>query len=147
MKKTILLIIFLVACCCFSSAQTASVKGVIFDTINKQNLANTSVSLLRQKDSILYKFIRSDFKGGFELKNLLPGNYLLFITYPTYEDYIDHLQLNDTSHVDIGTVMMTLKANILKEVIVQQQMSTIKIIGDTTEFNADSFKVRENASV
>src|SRR6266487_1829239 len=147
MKKITLLIILLIACYCFSSAQTASVKGVIFDTINKQNLVNSSVSLLRQKDSILYKFIRSDLKGGFELKNLLPGNYLLFITYPTYENYVYHFQLNDTSHVDIGTAMMTLRANILKEVIVRQQMSTIKIIGDTTEFNADSFKTREGASV
>src|SRR5207249_8122028 len=111
MKKTILLIILLVACYRFSSAQTASVKGIIFDTINKQNLVNSSVSLLRQKDSILYKFIRSDLKGGFELKNLLPGNYLLFIIHLNYEDYIDPIQLNDASHVDIGTVMMTLRAN------------------------------------
>jgi hypothetical protein len=86
-KKTILLIILLIACYCFSFAQTASVKGVIFDTINKQNLTNTSVSLLRQKDSILYKFTRSGAKGIFELKNLLPGNYLLFVTHPNYESY------------------------------------------------------------
>src|SRR5206468_198884 len=97
--------------------------------------------------SVLYKFARSDAKGFFILKNLLPGNYLLFVIHSNYEDYIDHLQLNDTSHIDICTVMMTLIANILKEVIVRQQMSTIKIKGDTTEFNADSFKTREGASV
>ena len=147
MKKTILLIILLIACYCFSSAQTASVTGIIFDTINKQDLVNTSVSLLRQKDSILYKFTRSDAKGFFELKNLLQGNYLLVVTHNGYEDYIDHLLLNDASKIDIGTVMMTPKAIILKEVIVRQQVSTIRIKGDTTEFIADSFKIREGGSV
>jgi hypothetical protein len=146
MKKITLLIILLMACYCFSSAQTASVKGVIVDTINKQNLVNTSVSLLWVKDSVLYKFTHSDAKGIFELKNLLPGNYLLFVTHPTYADYFGHLQLNDTSQIDIGTVMMTLKAIILKEVIVRQQISAI-IKGDTIEFAANSFKVREGASV
>ena len=146
-NKITLLIFLLVTCYYFSSAQTASVKGVIFDTINKQNLVNTSVSLLRQKDSILYKFTRSDANGIFELKNLLPGTYLLFVTHPIYEDYIGHLRLNNTSQIDIGTVIMTLKASILKEVIVRHQVSAIRIKGDTTEFNAGSFKVREGASV
>ena len=147
MRKPILLIFLLITCYCFSSAQKSSVKGVIFDSINKQNLTNTSVALLQQKDSTLYKFTRSDEKGNFELKNLLPGNYLLFITHPTYEDHIDKLQLSDTSNINIGTVMMTIKVKILKEVIVRHHLSAIKINGDTTEFFADSFKVREGASV
>ena len=146
MKKITLLIILLIACYCFSSAQTASVKGIIFDTINHKNLVNISVSLLRQKDSVLYKFTHSDTKGFFELKNLLPGNYLLFVRHPGYEDYIDHLQLNDSSKIDLGTVMMTLKAIILKEVIVHKQISAI-VKGDTIEFAADNFKAREGASV
>src|SRR5260221_215044 len=127
MKKITSLIILLIACYYFSSAQTASVKGVIFDTINNQNLVNASVSLLRQKDSIWHRFTYSNAKGFFELKKLLPGNYLLVVTHPGYEDYIDHLQLNDTSKNEIGTVMMTLKAIILKEVIVRQQISRIRI--------------------
>src|SRR5437763_16955956 len=101
MKKTILLINLFVASYSFSSAQNASVKGVIFDTINKQSLPNASVSLLRQKDSVLYKVTRGDAKGNFVLRNLLPGNYHLFIAYPSYENYIAYLQLNDTSHIDL----------------------------------------------
>lgn len=147
MKKITLFIILLVAFYYFSSAQTASVKGVIFDTINQKNLINISVSLLRQNDSILYKKTHSDAKGFFELNNVSPGNYLLFVTHPEYQDYIDHLRLNDTSKIDIGTVTMTLKVIILKEVIVRQQISAIRISGDTTEFNSNSFKVREGASV
>jgi len=147
MKKIISLTILFISACFFSFAQTASVKGLLFDTINKINLTNTSVLLLQQKDSVLYKSARSDAKGNFELKNLSRGNYILLITHPGYENFIAYLRLGDTSHVDMHTVLMTLKANILKEVFVHQQISTIKIKGDTTEFAADSFLARNGASV
>src|SRR5690348_17019421 len=92
-----LTILFIASCSC-SIAQTASVKGVIFDTVNKSTVANASVSLL-QKDSALYKLIHSDAKGKFELENLSPGNYLLLVTHPFYENFITHLHLTDTSHI------------------------------------------------
>jgi hypothetical protein len=147
MKKITLLIILIMACYCFSYAQTASVKGAIFDNINKLSLVNTSVSLLGQQDSILYKFTRSDANGFFEFKNLIPGNYILFIRHPFYEDHIDQLQINETSKINMGTIKMVLKTINLKEVIVLQQISAIRIKGDTTEFNAASFKARNGASV
>jgi hypothetical protein len=147
MKKITLLIILIMVCYCFSYAQTASVKGVVFDEVNKMNLVNASVSLLGQKDSILYKFIRTDANGFFEFKNLIPGNYLLFIRHPFYEDHIDQLQLNGTSKINLGTIKMALKTINLKEVTVSQQVSSIRIKGDTTEFNAADFKARAGASV
>ncbi len=146
MKKTTILTIFFVASYFFSSAQTASVKGVTTDTSSKQNLSNTVISLLHSKDSILYKFTRSDAKGNFELKNLKAGDYVLLITYPAYADYVDHVNLTDTTSLNLK-VPMTLKAHLLKEVIVRQTISAIKIKGDTTEFAADSFKVQPDASV
>ena len=42
---------------------------------------------------------------------------------------------------------MILKSKSLNDVIVKSKISAIKINGDTTEFKADSFKVREGASV
>src|SRR3954471_5434708 len=146
MKRTTILIILFLASYFFSSAQTAWVKGVITDTISKQNLSNTVISLLRSKDSILYKFTRSDAKGNFELINLKAGNYILLITYPAYADYVDHINLTDTSSFALK-LPMTLKAHLLKEVIVRQTISAIKIKGDTTEYAADSFKVQPDASV
>ena len=147
MKKFLLLIIIINVSSHFSVAQTASVKGVIFDTLNNLNIANASVSLQQEKDSTSYKFIRTGANGHFELENLLPGNYLLLITHPSYENYIMHIQLNDTANVDLNTIRMTLRANILKEVFVHESVSIVRTRGDSTEFAADSFKVRNGASV
>ncbi|MEP7317624.1 MAG: outer membrane beta-barrel protein [Panacibacter sp.] len=147
MKKQLLLLLLSSVFYMCAMAQTAKIKGVIYDTINKQTLTNTSISLLREKDSILYKFTRSGTKGNFELQSLRAGAYYLFITHPTYADYADKIQLTDTSVLDLGNVIITLKANLLMDVIVKSKISAIRINGDTTEFKADSFAVREGASV
>jgi len=42
---------------------------------------------------------------------------------------------------------MSLKARLLQEVVINQAVAAIKLKGDTTEYNADSFKVPPNASV
>jgi len=96
------------------------------------------VSILSAKDSILYTFQRSDDKGNFELKNLKAGEYILLFTYPEYADYVEKIVLTDTSAFTFQ-VPMILKANLLKEVIVRQAVSAIRMKGDTTEYAADSF--------
>ena len=147
MKRYILTIIIALTLHYISVAQTASVKGMVRDTTNKENLTNTVVSLLRQKDSVLYKFKRSDAKGNFSITDIKAGKYLLFVTHPTYADYADKVQIDSGVAVDLGTIKMTLYQHLLEEVIVKQKISAIRVNGDTTEFKSDSFKVREGANV
>lgn len=148
MKKILLLLVAGLLFSFYVKAQTASVKGVIRDTSSKENIYNTTISLLRGKDSILVKFTRSDAKGNFELKGLDTGKYVLLITYPLYADYVDKLNIKESSaNMDLGTIPVILKANLLKDVIVRQTISAIKVKGDTTEYTADSFRVLPNASV
>src|ERR1041385_3792349 len=131
----------------FSTAQNATLKGTIVDTTNKKNLFNTTITLLRAKDSALYKFTRSRDNGAFELNNLDSGNYVLMITHSSYADYLDafSLQLNESK--DLGNVMMTLEANLLADVTVRTKIAAMRMKGDTLSYAADSFHVREGASV
>lgn len=131
--------------CCL--AQHASVKGNVSDTLNHVQLSKSVVALLQAKDSILYKFTRTDEKGHFELTDLRAGKYLLMITYPAFADYVEPLTLSDTSAVQLDKIMLTLKSRLLQEVVIQQKVAAIKMKGDTTEFNADSYKTAPNASV
>ncbi|TKK68350.1 hypothetical protein FC093_11780 [Ilyomonas limi] len=128
-------------------AQQATVKGNIYDTINKEHLSNTVIALLRSHDSVLYKFTRSDKDGNFSLQHIIPGKYIVLITENTYADYLDSITINSDTTIALGRVPMTLKANLLKEVIVQQQIAAMRMRGDTLEYAADSFKVRQGASV
>lgn len=147
MKKIITLLAFSFSCTALVLGQTANIKGSITDTLNKQNLPNTVISLLKAKDSVLVKFTRSDKSGNFEMKNLPAGRFFLMISYPKYADYIYQLTLNEGSSEDIGIIKMTLKSRLLEEVLVKQKVAAVRMKGDTVEYNADSFKVHAGASV
>ncbi len=128
-------------------AQKSSLKGTVTDTLNKQNLRNAVVSVLRSKDSILVKFSRTNAQGSFEIKNLPAGKFVLLTSYPNYADYTDIITIADENEFNLGQIAMITKAHLLQEVVVKQTIGAIKMKGDTTEYRADSFKVQANATV
>ena len=127
-------------------AQTSSVKGSVVDSVDKKNLVNTSISLLRQPDSVLVKFTRADKEGNFKLDALKSGRYILMNTHPYLGDYFDNIELKENEKLDLGMIYMTPKSKLLAEVMVKTG-SPIRIKGDTTIYTADSFKVRAGANV
>src|SRR6185436_17057326 len=135
-------------CCHFTAhAQTSSVKGSISDTTEHVNLSNAAISVLRKTDSVLIGFTRSRQAGDFALNKLPAGKYILLITYPKYADFIDEITLKEGEELTLGKVNIIRKSQLLQEVIVSRKIGAIRIKGDTLEFNADSFKVKEGATV
>lgn len=147
MKNVTILTVFILCISSYISAQNAVVKGSVNDTLNKQYLHHAVISVLRAKDSVLLKYTRTDTKGNFELTHLNAGKYILLITYPSYADYVEDIELSGTSILNKPDIPLVTKAKLLEDVIVRQKFAAIRIKGDTTEYNADSFKVRANANV
>lgn len=143
MKKTFLLLTLITLCVITSQAQTFS--GTISDTINKKNIENAVVALLKPGDSILYKFIRTGKEGEFEIKNVKPGKYVLMVTHPYFADLLDDITVPDNG-LNLKSLAVIPKSKLLQEVIVKTG-SPIKIKGDTVVYTADSFKVSANANV
>ena len=143
----------LAALMCFvfinAKAQTTTIKGNIKDTLNKNFLANASISIIKAKDSILVKHTRSNADGSFSLQNVPKGNYVLMVTYPKYADFFDNLDVNvnDNQPIDLKTIPLISRISLLQEVIVQGKVAAIRMKGDTLEFKADSFKTGPNANV
>ncbi len=147
MNKLILLIVILCTYVLAAKAQYPTIKGTVNDTLNKQNLSNAVVSILRPKDSVLVKFVRTDANGNFELKKVIAGNYILMVSYPNYAEYTDQINFDGVSDKSLGIVPLITRAKLLEEVIVKQRISAIRVKGDTTEYRADSFHVSANADV
>src|SRR5688572_23238154 len=141
MKKltALLVVFFAISLSVFS--QDAALKGTVIDTSEKRNLSNAVIGVLRPADSVLVTFTRSDKAGQFTLQKLSPGKYIIMVTRPAYADYFDRVEVPGGAPVDLGTIAMTLKSQLLQEVVVQHKLGAIRIKGDTTEYVADSFKV------
>ncbi|NIG54812.1 TonB-dependent receptor [Chitinophaga sp. Cy-1792] len=145
--KKILLFLTLLCLAQGLHAQHAVIRGQVTDTLNRNHLPNAVVAVLRAKDSILYKFQRTTADGKFELKNLQPGNYLVSISYPKFADYVEPVTLDSSTVKEMGNIGVIQKSKLLQEVVIKQQVAAIRFKGDTTEFNADSFKTAANANV
>jgi Outer membrane protein beta-barrel family/Carboxypeptidase regulatory-like domain len=150
-KLTVLLTFFLlVALSAFAQQSTAGAKvsGIVSDTTEKKQLTNASVLLLRPADSILIRHTRSDASGRFQLNNVPKGHYLLLVTFPYYADYVDEIDAPDSGGIlKLPPVPMVLKSKLLETVVVNGSRGAVRIKGDTTEFNADSFRTEAGASV
>jgi len=130
-----------------SYAQNASIKGIVVDTVEKTKLHNSSILLIRSKDSILVKDARARANGEFELSNLTKGNYTLVVTFPKMADYIRDIQLSDSSKFNLGHIAMDSKATLLNEVVIKAQKQAISMKGDTITYQADSFAVKPHANL
>ena len=146
MRKFIAGFVFILAITLTSHSQTTSIKGTVTDTVEKKNLSNAVVALIKKSDSALVKFTRTNSNGEFSITNVPAATYILMITYPKYADFADQVNLTATEPLNLGRISLLQKAILLKEVIVHNK-GAIRIKGDTTEFVADSFKVKQGATV
>ncbi|MBC8051433.1 MAG: outer membrane beta-barrel protein [Sphingobacteriaceae bacterium] len=126
----------------------SSAKGIVADTAAGAKLVNASVSVLNSKDSTLVKFVRAAEDGTFTINDLKPGKFILLVTYPKYADYVEHFRLDSLKRsIDFGTLNLLLKSKLLADVIIKGKAAAITIKGDTTEYNAGSYKIEPNSKV
>lgn len=145
-KKRTAFIVFFLSVCLHSFSQRADIKGTVIDTSEKRNLYNSVIAVLRPADSVLVSFTRSDKQGNFTLQKLSPGKFIVMVTYPGYADYFDRVEITNAP-IDLGKISLTLKSQLLAEIVVQHKLGAIRIKGDTTEYVADSFKLAAGATV
>ena len=145
MPKLSALIIISILLVLSSQAQNPVFSGTVMDTLQKKGVQNAVVALLTPKDSILYKFTRTDANGNYSLKNLRAGNYILLTTHPIFAEMMQNVEIK-SADISFPAIALTSKSILLQEVIVKSG-SPIKIKGDTTVYTADSFKVRAGANV
>ena len=77
---------------CSSFAQLAEITGSVKQQEENTPVQNAVIALLTPKDSVLYKFTRSNAEGKYTLKDIKPGNYILMTTHPYYADVLEDQQ-------------------------------------------------------
>jgi hypothetical protein len=148
MKLTLMLIVFLVMGQLAYSQKYFTVKGSVSEAGTTNKLQYVSVSILNAKDSIQRAFTHTSSDGSFSIAGLQEGNYMLLVSFPDLVDYVEVFQLDSLHHArDFGDIKMELRSKLLSEVIVKARKISMRMKGDTTEFDAGYFKIRPNAKV
>lgn len=129
----------------FSQAQEFSLKGKIKSKTNQAALIGATVFLANIKDSTKNRYVASDEFGGFYFESLEQAFYKIRITSIGYKPYQKVFRLN-MLNADLGIISMEEDLVLLEEVTIKEQIVPVQQKGDTTQYNADAFKVNNTAT-
>ncbi len=128
-------------------AQNIKVGGRAIDAETGKALIGATVQLIDGKDkTVAHAFTNEN--GFFVLRNITKGDYLLKITYVGYKDFTKKLKIKGKKEfIKLGKLKVNRKDVKLDEVEVSGQSVIGEQRGDTTQFNASSFKTTKDATV
>lgn len=147
-KKTTLLL-FLTLSLGFSAfAQTVNIKGKVVDGANQSTMPGATVMLLHPKDSTFYKFGITNATGDFSIKGAEAGSYIFQISFIGYASYYKDVTITtENKEIDMGTIPIETKKELIETFDVVEEMVPVIINGDTVEYNAAAFKVKPEDNV
>lgn len=147
MNKALLIFLFL-SLALGGYAQKFTLRGQATDTV-RSAMPSATVMLLQAKDSALVSFGSTDRQGMFELKNVNRGDYQLKITFVGYLPVVKRLSAADftTPVLELGRMEMEPVSRELEALVIKGEKAPVTVKRDTIEFNAGSFKTRQNANV
>ena len=134
-----------------SAAGTLSVmggvlRGLVKDAANEESLIQASVRVLAQRDSALVKGVVTNSNGAFAVENLKPGKYIVEASYIGYSPQYQNVTMTDADK-RLQPFALSESAIALREATVTGIRTPIKVMEDTVEFNADSYKTQPSAVV
>lgn len=147
MHKNLLFVLILFLCNGLV-AQEVSISGNIQDTTAKSALPNALAMVIRLNDSTLVKYARSDKEGVFKIDQLPIDTFIVIVSHPQFADqtYIVVGSKKQTGF-NFGKIILPPKTNTLNEVVIFAYKDKVYYKGDTLMFTADSFKLKQNATV
>lgn len=141
-----LLVLSLISLVSFTSAgQTFKVKGLLVDSTDHSAVIGAYVRLIPVNDTLNTKIVVTDVNGKFEFDEVTSRAYIVKGTFLSYRDYIRKINLTN-ANIDLGELLFTPDATMLKEVRIQGQAFISTQKGDTTQFNASAFKTNPDAT-
>ena len=127
-------------------AQNWTIQGTLKDSIANRALNAATVSLVQAKDSSLVSFSRTNEAGTFSFKNVVPGVYMISVSYVGYQPkWVPVVNTSDKT-VEMGAIYMN-DVNTMSTVTVTARRPPVVINGDSIEFNSENFKTAPNAVV
>ena len=121
------------------STIVGKISGTLVDSITKKPMDYASIGLYRTGGKAPITGVVSDEKGNFKLDNLRPGSYKLSITFIGYPTKVIDPVVTTAAKPDknLGNILISPGAKVLKEVVVQGQAAVIENKIDKIVYNAE----------
>ncbi len=146
MKRTLILV-----CLCAATimgwAQNGHITGKVVDNETKDPLPQVTIQMLKAADSTFVGGVLTKDDGSFLIKPETNGKYILRFTSVGYLPEYKNVTLKDTANVDIGRVVMSTDAILLKSVTVTGQAAPVTVKEDTVIYNAAAYRTPEGSVV
>lgn len=142
MKKILTVIILTVA---VAVGQAASLRGVVRDE-SGEGLPDATVRLLSARDSSYVKGTAANLNGNYIIDGLKAGKYIVSASYLGYVTAYTNVTVGDGA-AKVPPITLRESTVMLKEATVVGIKTPVKVMEDTVEFNADSYKTQPNAVV
>lgn len=147
MRKYLFLFLTIISFHAFS--QNVTIRGYVQDSLFKTPIPNATVKLFRIKDAVFIKQTITNEKGFFQLDNLDRINIeKLIISVVRYNEKLFHFSNGTLSNViNCDTIFLSQKVFQLDAVEIPAFNKPIYYNHDTLTYLADSFNVKQNATV
>ncbi|MCC8038438.1 MAG: outer membrane beta-barrel protein [Bacteroidales bacterium] len=122
-----------------------TISGTIVDETGEA-LPEATVRLLAARDSSYVKGTASNMQGRFSLADVKAGKYIVAASYIGYSTKYTDVTVADKA-LRLGQIALGESSVMLKEATVTAVKTPVKVMEDTIEYNADSYKTQPNAVV
>lgn len=127
------------------AASAVDITGRVVDD-DGEPMIQASVRLLTRRDSTQVKGAVTDDRGRFTLSGVSKGSYIVEMSYVGYTTVCNNVAVAD-QNIRMKPVTMSESSIMLSEATVIGIKTPVKVMQDTVEFNADSYKTAPNAVV
>ncbi len=118
-------------------ATSYTIKTQVVDSVSNEPVAFASVYLKHRNDTLITSFNLTDTLGKAELKEVVRGDYNLFVEYMGYKPYVKPYYISSDRELPVIRLQLD---NRLKEARVSAVGQAIEFKQDTIIYNASSFR-------
>ncbi len=145
MKRLMLTVGLVITTLTIYAQNIGQIKGKVVDSESNDPIELANVRVLKQNDSTYINGVATDKNGAFSI-SMPYGSYIVHVTYVGNNDAYKDVSISNSSKLaDLGTISLGADNILLDAVVATAKAAEIVVRGDTTEYNADSYKVTESA--
>ena len=127
--------------------QNLTISGHLTDADAKESLAQATIQLFWAKDSTFVGGTVTDLRGNFSIEAPSNGIFKLKISSIGYQTIQREVTLRDNRGQELGDLMMSPDAVLLKETVVTGRAAQVIVKKDTLVYNPDAFRTPEGSPI